>query len=104
MSQEHIQTLLVAIASIFAGGGFWAWLSSKHRPEIDRETAIAASTKDAGELALTIAERADARSERSEARITALEARLQAWIGWGTRLVGSWDYYRRFETPPKLPE
>ena len=104
MEPELVKTVLVGIAGVFAGGGFWAWLASRHRPEIDRETAVVASAKDTGELALAIAQRADAMSLRHETRIAALESRLQTWVEWGADLVRRWPHYRLQETPPTLPE
>ena len=104
MDPELTKTLIGAVVGIFGGGGLLTFLSQRHRPAIDKDTAVVANATDAGDLALAIAERADKRSEAANARMDVLEARLIKWVSWGSDLVYHWPVRRQSETPPELPE
>lgn len=101
---DLIKGLILTTIGIFTGTGFWSWWQSRHRPTIDRDTAAVANARDASDLALAFAERADHRSSDVEARMTILEARLTRWVSWGTDIVTRWSAHRQSETPPALPE
>ena len=101
---DTLRLVITGVLSAFGGGGAWSWLSTRHKPRIDSETAEVANAKDATEMALAIAERADGRSQRVEDRLENLEIRLGRWVAFGHDLVVRWPLHRQSETPPPLPE
>ena len=101
---EAITAILALAVAIGGGTGIWSYATSRHRPAIDRSEAAVAAATGAGELALTIAERADARSISLEGRVETLETRLDRWSHFGHDLHQRWPIHRQSETPPPLPE
>ena len=101
---EAITAILALAVAIGGGTGLWSWLSSRHRPEVDRQTAEAATATAVGGLALAIAKRADARVACLEGRVETLETRLDRWSHFGQDLHQRWPIHRQSETPPPLPE
>lgn len=103
MDPDFLRVLVAGVLAAFGGGGLWSWLSTRHKPKIDRETAVVANANDVTERALAIAERADTRSLQQETRIAVLEDRLTVWVNWGHRIVTNWSVYRLEPDPPTLP-
>ena len=101
---EVVAAIVTATLAIGGGTGLWSWLSSRHRPEVDKQTAEAATATAVGDLALAIAKRADDRVACLEGRVDTLEGRLGKWVLFGQDLHQRWPVHRQSETPPPLPE
>ena len=101
---DVITAIILGLLAMFAGGGVWSWLSSRHKPRIDQADAAVANANETTDRALALAERADASAARTEARLAVLETRLTRWVAWGTDIVTRWPIHRQSETPPALPE
>lgn len=101
---DTMQAIILGLLAVFAGGGVWSWLGTRHKPSIDRADAAVANANETTDKALALAERADAAAARAEARIIALESRLTRWMVWGSDIVARWPIHRQSETPPALPE
>lgn len=105
MSAAEVVAAIVTVTLAIGGGtGLWSWLASRHRPEVDRQTAEAATATAVGDLALAIAKRADGRVACLEGRVSSLEGRLGKWAMFGQDLHQRWPMHRQSETPPPLPE
>lgn len=104
MTPEQMQAVILAVLGLFGTGGIWAWLSARHKPGIDRETAAVANASEVTDKALAIAQHADDRAKRVEDRVDALETRLSRWVAFGHDLIVRWPVHRASDTPPTLPE
>ena len=105
MSAAEVVAAIVTVTLAIGGGtGLWSWLSSRHRPEVDKQTAEAATATAVGDLALAIARRSDERLASVESRVTTLEGRVGRWTAFGADLHQRWPIHRQSETPPALPE
>lgn len=100
---ETIRLIALGTITAFGGAGFWSWISSRHKPIIERETSAVLASKELISQALAIAQRADERSLTLETEVQSLRADIVIFAHWAQNLIRYWHVIRRDEDPPTLP-
>lgn len=77
MNTGTITTIIVAIIGIVGGGGIWAYISTRHRPPIERAEAETARESAQVSNALAVAESALKASVRQDTIVERLDAQVE---------------------------